>query len=182
MKILVVEDEINILKPYQIILESKGHQVTTSQDGETCLKIYHDENARILQSEPTHHLFKPLPFDVVIIDYRIPKKDGMEVAKDILSLNPQQRIIFASAYVKEIIQREMSELKNHLELVENLQKPFSLDVLVEKVEFKDLREALNQYGFKNPILEDISTSYVELKYLIKNLEAIEKKYSIDLTN
>lgn len=182
MKILIVEDEINILKPYQIILESKGYKVMTSQDGETCLKIYHEENTKILQSKPTHPLFKPLPFDVVIIDYRIPKKDGMEVAKEILSINPHQRIIFASAYVKEIIRREVTEIKQYLEVIENLQKPFDLDTLVEKVEYRDLIETLDKFGFKNPKLEEISPSYVQLKYLIKSLEEIEKKYSIDLTN
>jgi CheY-like chemotaxis protein len=36
------------------------------------------------------------PFDVVVLDYRMPKKDGTEVAKEILDLNPNQRIIFES--------------------------------------------------------------------------------------
>ncbi|TLX81371.1 MAG: response regulator [Thaumarchaeota archaeon] len=182
MKILIVEDEINILKPYQIKLESKGHQVTTSQDGETCLKIYREANTGIVQSEQTHHLFKPLPFDVVIIDYRIPKKDGMEVAKEILSINPTQRIIFASAYVKIIIQREVAELKQHLDLVENLQKPFDLNTLVKKVEFEDLTELLNKHGFKNPSIDDMNKSYSQLKQILKNLENVKEKYSIELSN
>ena len=44
----------------------------------------------------------PPPFDAVILDYRMPRKDGLEVAKEILELNPRQRIIFASAYVKKL--------------------------------------------------------------------------------
>jgi CheY-like chemotaxis protein len=35
--------------------------------------------------------------DVVVLDYKMPGKDGMEVAKEILTINPDQRIIFASA-------------------------------------------------------------------------------------
>ncbi|MDQ3967915.1 MAG: hypothetical protein M3275_05910 [Thermoproteota archaeon] len=37
---------------------------------------------------------------VVILDYKMPKKDGLRVAKEILDMNPEQRIIFASAYVE----------------------------------------------------------------------------------
>jgi CheY-like chemotaxis protein len=44
----------------------------------------------------------PSPFDVVVLDYKMPSKDGMEVAKEILQINPYQRIIFASAYVLPI--------------------------------------------------------------------------------
>jgi CheY-like chemotaxis protein len=43
------------------------------------------------------------PFDVVELDYKMPGKDGMEVAKEILTINPDQRIIFASAYFKETL-------------------------------------------------------------------------------
>jgi CheY-like chemotaxis protein len=31
----------------------------------------------------------------------MPKMNGMEVAKEILAVNPHQRIIFASAYVRD---------------------------------------------------------------------------------
>jgi CheY-like chemotaxis protein len=45
-----------------------------------------------------------LPFDAVVLDYRMPKKDGLEVAKEILKMYPEQRIIFASAYIKESLE------------------------------------------------------------------------------
>jgi DNA-binding NarL/FixJ family response regulator len=32
----------------------------------------------------------------VILDYKMPKINGMEVAKEILAINPHQRIIFSS--------------------------------------------------------------------------------------
>ena len=50
----------------------------------------------------------------------------MEVAKEILAVNPHQRIIFASAYVKETLEDSIKQLNQPVEL---LQKPFGQDVL-----------------------------------------------------
>lgn len=51
----------------------------------------------------------------------MPRMHGMEVAKEILAVNPHQRIIFASAYVKDAPQGSITRLK---QIVELLQKPF----------------------------------------------------------
>jgi len=61
----------------------------------------------------------------------MPKRDGIEVAKEILSLNPKQRIIFASAYVKGTLVDSMKQLQQVVELIH---KPFTLDVLVNVIE------------------------------------------------
>ena len=50
----------------------------------------------------------------------MPKINGMEVAKEILAVNPHQRIIFASAYVKETLVDSIQQLN---QIVELLQKP-----------------------------------------------------------
>jgi hypothetical protein len=47
--------------------------------------------------------------------------NGMDVAKEILAVNPHQRIIFASAYVKETLQESVKQLK---QIVEIMQNPF----------------------------------------------------------
>jgi CheY-like chemotaxis protein len=36
------------------------------------------------------------PFDAVVLDYKIPQMNGLEVAKEILAVNPHKRIILAS--------------------------------------------------------------------------------------
>jgi hypothetical protein len=51
----------------------------------------------------------------------------MEVAKEILTVNPHQRIIFVSAYVKETLEESVKQLRQAVEL---MQKPFEPDVLV----------------------------------------------------
>ena len=81
----------------------------------------------------------PLLYDLVILDYKMPGMNGMDVAKEILAVNPHQRIVFASAYVKETLQESVKQLKQVVELI---QKPFSLSQLVDAVEDKEVYEEL----------------------------------------
>ena len=96
MKILIAEDEPDIAMQYKIVLEEKNHDVVITENGDACLKAYNERTRTNLKS-------KEPAFDAVILDYRMPKKDGMEVAKEILAVNPHQRIIFASAYIKDTL-------------------------------------------------------------------------------
>jgi DNA-binding response OmpR family regulator len=41
MKILIAEDESEIWRPYKVALETRGHNVVISEDGEECLRKYH---------------------------------------------------------------------------------------------------------------------------------------------
>ena len=50
-------------------------------------------------------------FDVVLLDCNMPCINGIEVAKEILAVNPHQRIIFASAYVKDTVTDSIMNLK-----------------------------------------------------------------------
>jgi CheY-like chemotaxis protein len=118
MKVLVAEDELEISQMYKIMLEDKGHQVTLTSDGEECVRAYNDALSQ---------------FDVVILDYRMPKMDGMQTAKAILAINPHQRIVFASAYVATTLLESVDNLGAAVEL---LQKPIDLEAMVDFVEDK----------------------------------------------
>ena len=59
----------------------------------------------------------------------MPKKNGAEVAGDILSLNPNQKIILASAYALST-EKNYSKLKDKVSF---LQKPFELTKILELV-------------------------------------------------
>src|ERR687885_2811354 len=134
MKILIAEDEMSIQQVYKLELESRGHDVKITSDGEECAKLYE----KILQELPESsekYLRQHPPFDVVILDYRMPKMDGMDAAKIILAKNPHQRIIFASAYVASTLQESVKELHAVVEL---LQKPFEMDELINTIEDKEI--------------------------------------------
>jgi CheY-like chemotaxis protein len=114
------------------------------------------------------------PFDAVILDYRMPKKDGLEVAKEILALNPSQRIIFASAYVKETLRESVKELR---QIVELMQKPFLPEALVDVVEdteaYPELKKLfvnvskMSEIDFENPTPDQVRDIFEGLKKIQK---------------
>jgi len=114
LKILVAEDDFYAAGLYKAALESNGHEVVITYDGQECLRQYRDGS-----------------FEVVILDYKLPVVDGLKVAKQILFANPEQRIIFLSAFATEVLADAMEELNK---VIEVLPKPFEPDVLVEFVE------------------------------------------------
>ncbi|MBI5146391.1 MAG: response regulator [Thaumarchaeota archaeon] len=122
MKILIAEDVKHTAEQYKIMLEENNHQVTLAHTGTECIKKYQDKSKDKTQ--------KPI-FDVVVLDYRLPEKDGLQVAKEIFKINPAQRIIFASAYVKEALIDATKELDTDVEILE---KPFELEDFVKQVE------------------------------------------------
>jgi len=122
LKILIAEDEKDTYKLYYKIFTSRGHQVVITSNGEECVRRFKLEIIR--DDDPV------FPFDVVILDYAMPLKSGVEVAKEILELNPNQRIIFISAYPNQML----SEYKDAEKDIEFLSKPFTLTALLNIVE------------------------------------------------
>ena len=81
------------------------------------------------------------PFDAVVLDYRMPKMDGLAAAREILWANKNQRIIFASAYIKQTLAESVKQFEQVIELI---QKPFEPKVLVELVEDTSTPAALHE--------------------------------------
>ena len=185
MRILIAEDEQAIWKPYKIVLENRGHKVIIAEDGEECLKKY---KARIKsQNDKSKNSFDidskntkqknlqlsniQMPFDAVILDYRMPKKNGLEVAKEIFDIYPTQRIIFASAYVKETLEQAVKQLK---QVVELLQKPFDPDTMADQLEdveiYNGLRTLLHnikEFDIDNPSQKQIHNLFESVKKIQK---------------
>ncbi|SRR5690606_14083288 len=173
MKILVAEDEQGIAEVYKVILEDRGHDVTVTMDGLECIEAYDKALSQLsIDSGKDQRSSQQVPFDVVILDYLMPKKDGMEVAKHIISRNPHQRIIFASAYVKETLQDSIKQLSRVVEL---LQKPFEMDVLVDIVEDRAVYEELQKMQVRVEMLKEHNITHDELIDLLMGLKKILKK-------
>jgi len=70
-KILIVDDEIQLIQMVQMRLEANGYEVVTANDGVEGLKKVKSENP-----------------DLIILDIMMPKMDGFE-ACDLLKKDPQ---------------------------------------------------------------------------------------------
>jgi DNA-binding response OmpR family regulator len=81
-RILVVDDDENILSLERTILEKNGFSVTTAGSGEEALR-----------------LLKESSFDLVLLDVMMPDKDGFEVCR-LIKQDPRTRtlpVIFLTA-------------------------------------------------------------------------------------
>ncbi len=64
-------------------MKLEGHEIVAKAfNGEEAIDIYKN-----LQNAP----------DIILMDHRMPSKDGVEVTEEILSINPNCKIIFVSA-------------------------------------------------------------------------------------
>jgi DNA-binding NtrC family response regulator len=100
------------------------------------------------------------PFDVVILDYKMPKMDSLEVAKEINSINPHQRIIIASSYSRDIFQEAA---KHYVLPLEVLEKPFSGETLVNMLNDKKIYNNLKEYAIDTELLRKAKLSHEQLK-------------------
>ncbi len=111
--VLIVDDELFIVELYRDILQLRGYRVVgMAFDGEEAVKKY---NAS--QDKP----------DVVIMDHRMPVMNGVEATKEIMRLNPHQKIIFVSADI--LVEKEAREAGAS----EFLPKPFRMDDLIDRM-------------------------------------------------
>ncbi|MEW6265757.1 MAG: PAS domain S-box protein [Thermodesulfobacteriota bacterium] len=81
--ILLVDDEEAILETARTILEENGYCVLTAESGEEAISLYRQEKGRI---------------DLIILDLNMPGMGGYSCLKEILSLNPEARILISSGY------------------------------------------------------------------------------------
>jgi DNA-binding response OmpR family regulator len=81
LKVLLVEDEVNLSKLLKNAIGDSFHSFLLAKDGDEGLEIYK----------------KVIP-DIVITDIMMPNKTGLEMAKEIKAINPESKIIILSAF------------------------------------------------------------------------------------
>ncbi len=170
MKILIAEDEIDLLSQYKEILEQNNHQVVTTSDGDECLLSYQKEYEKWFENKDDDSS-PDAPFDALILDYQMPKKNGLDVAKEIISIVPKQRIIFASGYVENTLQDSIKTLKK---IVELMQKPFSLQALVDTIEDKEIYRELEKLNVDIKNLKELEPSHAQVRDYLDALKKIQK--------
>lgn len=120
-KILVVDDEKNILLTVKHALVSLGHEVKTATTGEEALKQLAERD-----------------FDLMLLDLKLPGIGGLEVLRQAAQIRPDIRVVIISAY--GTVANAVEAMK--LGAVDFLEKPFTPEELRGLVEQVHARKKL----------------------------------------
>jgi len=89
LKILWVDDEIELLKPHILFLKEKGYEVKTSNNGIEGIEIINSEN-----------------FDIVFLDENMPGISGLETLSSIKTSHPNLPIVMITKNEEEFAMEE----------------------------------------------------------------------------
>lgn len=137
MKILIVEDEVNLAHVTAAMLTNHAYNVDIATDGETG-----GEKA------------SSGIYDLVILDVMLPKKDGFEILEDIRALAPETKVIMLTA--RGELPDKLKGLKNGAD--DYMTKPFHMEELLARVDI--------QLKKNTPIEKDrleLGNTYLDLK-------------------
>ena len=120
-KILIVDDDPDILVAIGAVLEARDYQVVTARDGEEGL-------AKLKEESP----------DLMVLDLLMPRKDGFAVCKELKDprwAKYSNMPILILTSVREEVSRRRYELETGLSLDvdDYVEKPIDPFVLVERV-------------------------------------------------
>jgi DNA-binding response OmpR family regulator len=112
-RILLVDDDYEIIESMRLTLESRGYEILIARDGNQGLAMAERENP-----------------DLLILDMMMPKRSGFLVLEKLLRSKPDLPTIMITA-------NEGSRHKAYAEMLgvkDYLRKPFPMDRLLESVE------------------------------------------------
>lgn len=110
--ILICDDEEGIRESLKLILE-KDYDITFAESGDEAIQKT-----------------KANPSDIVILDIKMPKKDGLETLKELKKSNPSSKVIIATGYKSMDVAQEAIKLGASDYIV----KPFNRDNIKKAVE------------------------------------------------
>lgn len=118
-KILVIDDELELLSLMKEMLEENGYQALCVSNGADGIRLNEEENP-----------------DLIILDLRMPGMDGIETLRQIRKHAPDVRVIIMTGYRSPDSIRDAAELN----ISEYLNKPF---------ENKQLARVINDVLWRN---------------------------------
>ena len=111
--VFIVDDDVSILKLYELFLRSSGFSIIgKAKNGDEAVNSY-----KLMSTKP----------DLIIIDHRMPIKNGIEALKEILEIDKQAKIIIMSA------DRRIEYIAKSVGAILFMEKPFLMEILLENI-------------------------------------------------
>ncbi|MDE1178351.1 MAG: response regulator [Edaphobacter sp.] len=110
--ILVVDDDSDIRSLTRTFLEHEGYNVFSCENADRAI-----------------HIFRRSPIDLLITDYSMPNRTGMDLAREAKALRPSLPVLIVSGAILDPVQLEQMRIRNW----NFLPKPFSLPQLLGEV-------------------------------------------------
>jgi len=112
LRVLVVDDEINIAELLQMALRYEGWDVTTAHNGRAAITNARAENP-----------------DAIVLDWMLPDQDGMEVLRRVREHSPHVPVLFLTA--RDAVEDRVAGLTAGGD--DYVTKPFSLEEVVARL-------------------------------------------------
>ena len=160
--ILIVDDNESFCKTMSLVLKRKKYNVTTAQEGRKAIK----------ETEKK-------PFDLIFIDIKMPKMNGVETYKRIKRIRPEASVVMMTAYAfDELIKEALDEgAEGIIHKPIDIQEVMSFIELARKAKEKvvilvvdddegnciGLRKILNRKGFKVSIAHTGEEAIAKMK-------------------
>ncbi len=115
-RVLIVDDEPDVTKTFQLGLEESGFRVDTFNDPEIALSNY-----------------KSNVYDILLLDIKMPKMNGFELYEKIRKIdnNVRTKICFITAY--EVYYQSLREQFPETKIECYIKKPIQIHDLVERL-------------------------------------------------
>ena len=159
-RILIVDDEASIVESLSLILRHANYSVDFCYDGVTALKMFDEGN-----------------YDLILLDIKMPKMDGMEVLENIMSINRDQLVIMISGHGNIETAVEATKKGAYYFLEKPLPDVSELLIIIKNaLELKQSKDELSKY--KNELLSanqiiGVSKDVQSVKYLIEKYKDLD---------
>ncbi|HLA37865.1 MAG TPA: sigma-54 dependent transcriptional regulator [Candidatus Brocadiales bacterium] len=163
-RVLVVDDEVNLLKTLSDVLNRNGYEVAVAKDGPSALGLI-EKNG----------------FDIALLDIRMPHMNGVELLERIKARNPDVEVIIMTAY--GTIETAIKSIK--LGAYAYILKPLDIDdVLVNLKKITQMKALAGEARFlQDQLLQEHSHEHIigKSKQIQGVVETIKKVAPSDST-